>query len=844
MLVLALLAALPVWLSWPGNDPGAQVVPVDPPGRAIAAVPATAGDVGVAPATRAVVTGEALPAPPPIPTDARWIEVTVVDAATQVPVPEAEVAYLNRTAREVADDTVLPHAEQVRCREDDEVFALRFGWRTRADARGVARVHLGEWTTVFARAGERLGKKHLEPHDPAPPEGHRIELRPDRTLRVRVVDSAGAPVVGAEVILETFDALGADGDHRDTRETLAPDGIAVVAHTQDLRRQEHDAQDGITSGWRVRLELFGVELPGVTFDPQAPPAEPVTLAMPGQGRIRVGTVAFGQPVTGHGPGLQWFLRGGHHTVSVCGVRDGPGFALFSPVALHQTFVATACGGAVKRQFAGPKAPGELVEVVLEPDADSVFVRGSVLATDGRPLTDAFVGCSLSGAVRDDDRSLQTDGAGRFLLWVGARAAAEHVHMRLQQRTAEGPLAATAGPLPMTSGVHDVGNLLLRPLPLVVSGVCIEGGRECDQVGWLHIQGWQAGTWQRCEDLFERCDGARFAVHGTVAPGRLRLRCLREGARSPWVEFEAGATDLVVPMTSDGVLAANVQLPASAPGAVRALVFREPDPNAPRDAAATLLEEDHLESADGERVVRRWHVPQPGTYALEFRLWSDEEPLLRIAGIELPAPAGGDPRLAAIDLRDLVEQLTLEPRDATGARLPEPEVIRVLPFGRPAAADWPRFDGYGVTATTLVRRGGADLWVAVSGFRPQVVRGARGHVTVPLAPWPEVELRIEVPASLPGGTTVFARLVPVDTTSVEHPELATCPDWGHAIVDGRARLPIGDGPHQVMVGLTRGNRSETIAIDGPASVLASPVPVAIRIQQASWQEALAKLATKQ
>ena len=146
--------------------------------------PTEASASGAAGSERAAALGDDMGSGRPLPEDARWIELLVVDKATGAPQPDALVHWYDDTAYEFASRNLDGDDENDNWNEAlqtlfryGERVAGAAGWRTRADADGKARVTLGkEWTNVVVTHGGLYGELNLRDNSVPPAGGYRVEL--------------------------------------------------------------------------------------------------------------------------------------------------------------------------------------------------------------------------------------------------------------------------------------------------------------------------------------------------------------------------------------------------------------------------------------------------------------------------------------------------------------------------------------------------------------------------------------------------------------------------------------------------------------------------------------------
>jgi len=182
---------------------------------------------------------------------------------------------------------------------------------------------------------------------------------------------------------------------------------------------------------------------------------------------------------------------------------------------------------------------------------------------------------------------------------------------------------------------------------------------------------------------------------------------------------------------------------------------------------------------------------------------------------------------------------------------------VFPVGLLPGDDWPAVDVRDAAATIVVGKGGTDVVVTVPGYKARELRGLAGggeEHTVQLEPWPEVELVFAGMPALPPDTSLSAFLAPRASAqsgryhssssrgsrpSLTHPTYRPVP-----VTNGRARLTVGEGPHDLLLLLKRENvlRSVRVTDAQPAELdptAAGPI-VSVSVPAASWTQAVQKL----
>jgi hypothetical protein len=871
--VLALPALLQTPGSAPPSSPGITGTADDGP-KAVAAAAAQAVNADApapGPETERVEAAVAQSEAPPIPPDAKWVDITVVQAADQKPVPGAEVVWLDDRAFERAIDPTkgaldLSSEERQWLWRDFEATARHWGWRAVTDAHGGVRVHLGEWTQVFARHASDYGKLRLDPGAPRPAGGFRIELQPDLSARVRVLDAAGAPVAKVPVGVQRCDKDGKQIDlWNGALARTEADGTATLPHLQGLLDNRGD--DGPpAASFRACVVLGETGEAGVEFDPRTPPAEPLVLHLPPCGKVKMRAELRGRPLPNgggdffasitraDGSGRRGFGGGMWRGV------DADGWVRFPWVPLGASWNAFYRQGSswLQHSFAGPSTQGQEVTVAIPVPEDSVLLGGRVLDGKRELLRSTKCNYQLEGAGLGGGGQLQTDDQGRFVVVAGRIRGKDRDKLQrfeVSLRRSEGPpLRAVLGPCDVHPGEQDLGDFVLGEGHLLVAGRLQQGDKPFTKKIALNVERLETNdrgnpreAWRRVRgQMLEWPAPAEFALRGDDPPGRYRLAFPDEGHRpiAP-IDFTPGATGLVVQVDPGANLAATLLVPEHLPDGIRGVLVPAAPPAvdaAPKDRQRPDgLTAEASDYNDTKRRQLRWQALPAGSYTLELRLWPASAPLLQISDVIVPPPDDGDPRLLDIDLTQAVEVLKLRFLDVSGAPIQEDTDAIVLPL--PAADEGLGHQIWGRSGRIAVRPGPVDLLVAVSGYRPQQLRGVRGEVDVRLEKWPQIEL---VFPDLPEmqGATVLVRASPVDAQDVgkyrtqwssgDRAEYLR-PNSGSATVEGgRARLTIGDGAHKldVMVALagpgSGKRRTLPLPAVSPAQVFAGPAPIAVHL----------------
>ncbi len=567
LLALAVLGALGAWL-WRGTNepvlaPGeaspeqavaqdADFARGDGPGEAASAAPQDAAATGE---HRTAPAGDGAPARP-FPSDAQWLEITVVDATDRTPVAAAEVWWYGAESfAELNEAEGGWSAEAMLLGQDPQAAARRFGWSSRSDAAGKVRVTLRTATVVLAEHDGRYGELQLRENTLPPSNGWQLLLEPDQHLTVRVVDERDQPCAEVPVTLVGIDR---DGDvwgglgWMPLATSTAPDGLATIPHLRHLLRRLQDGRGDLPDGLQVRPSLYlpGARLDHPPIDSANPPREPIVLRLPACGAVAVRAAVLGRPMAEfrnawltHQPpddGGEGTAGGvARHHVSVWQKADAQGVVRFQRVLLGQQYtVYTEAGGGLMQQFAGPVRAGQEVEVVLTVAPNVALLRGRLVEPDGTPAREVAFEFLARGEDLWQHQTGKTDRDGRFTvaagqldeptqadwLWfdVGGSRGSNAGSSAPRRR-------ATAPPRMLRAGSDELGDLVLAEAPLLVAGrIEREGGPVPKGLNcWVVCETRNAETGETDGEYtfgqyLQVDDDGSFTVRGTAGRGQHQL----------------------------------------------------------------------------------------------------------------------------------------------------------------------------------------------------------------------------------------------------------------------------------------------------------------------------------
>ena len=705
--------------------------------------------------------------------------VRVVDATTGEPVPGAEVRFLREGA--IPDD----RREATICGRPLDDLLDRYGRRFRADEQGMLRVPRTRAWLVGIAPG-RWGTSLC----PESGSGTReLALHPDTSLAVRVVDGAGAPLLGIPVqLIYVWDAR----EIGTTVESGSPDGFARFAHIP--------AYASLTDreSFLVRLPILAGRCPWMNLVVHKLPSEPVSLVAPPLGRLEVHALdGKGNPLREPAevkvdllgvdyvsmPETDWSPFDPTRASHRIDPGDGP---LVVFVALGEDFAISGraspeCGWA-KETTTGPSTAGGVRRVELRFAPVHFLLVGRLVDPEGEPLRSTRArfwirpdpyrpGHSPTGMISTDE-----DGVFRILWRARDR---ERVRASLTLRIEKGrPAIAWEAraelPGTMSPGKNDLGNLVLSRPPLLLAGVVMDDTGEPVRHALLRVYRearspeWRPEpTYLRASDLQTRTDDeGEFAVHGYADAPALAIRARRAGhVDLPYAAFVPPRDDIVLLLPRKAGIRGRVileegdgELPDRK---VRISVHPEGDP----EAGFQTLSVEGTDDFHFSNLVA-------GRYTVTFRHGATADLLLEVPGVSVRgAEVAEDPRLTAVDLRGRIHRYHLRVVDADGRAI---EGVRASYRTSEETSSWSaRVLGVESKGGVLVfdtTREVLDVRVSAEGFRTRHLGRLDGDAMVTL----EAGLSVKLVLSGGGRDLVgseYVLYVGFYRGSFEDPELA-------------------------------------------------------------------------
>jgi len=789
----------------------------------------------------------------PLPDDVEWTPIRVVDAETEEPVPGAAVRWYDATVQTAIRERELVDIGDQTIWKDHEQLALRFGWFTTSDERGVARVHRGDGTCVVARKDGRYGRIDINAGLVPPSDGFAVELEPDLGFDVQVVDDAGRPAAGVPIMVGVFAEDGAyvrPHSWGPLTMSAGPDATARIPHTQQLPKLE---DEGAPQHYRVCTAVPGYEDAGVAFDPKAPPTEPVVLQLPALGSIAVRCEILGEQVTPDSATMyeqsqqrsRSFMFGGGY------VRrpddDGVVRFRFVPAGKEFHIGATCDGNWVGQKVTGPAAGVELA-VVLRPDADAMMLTGRLLGPDRAPLAKQSVLLRVNGDVHHYSKH-ETGEDGRFLALLGKKqekSQAKSIEFTLEVEGKEA-IVASAAPRELRAGIEDLGDIVLQADELIVAGRCVVDGEPVEARGSIEysrvaVDG-ERQWWRHYEARWLVREDGTFEMRGKVDADLLRLYVFAEGCRhrEP-IEFRRGQRDLLVELERGSKLAATMLVPDAGWQTLQASLTR---------TDALPGSEEHDKKFDGGvgkrgdgRQQADWAGLAAGTYTMAIEAAGFPEPLHVVPDIIVPLPEAGDPRLVDIDLRERLRVQIVRFFDADWKPIENVEGA-LFPLGQPESEVLRGHACWGKESQLLLPSDDPTMTVGVVGYRPQRVVCAGEPLDVRLDPWPRSVVTVSTSVELPEGAYLRLRIAPPGGDnrrweamwqSGRVSELFGPPSRYQRVENGQASLLVGDEPRLLQLKVQKGNKSVYVRIPKHTISLRDPA-VTVTVADEALQKAI-------
>lgn len=616
--------------------------------------------------------------------------------------------------------------------------------RTFADGQGQFMLEdAGLALHVIARAPGLFGSASFAAGESSP---LRVELHPELELRVRVVDTEGAPVERVHIELRAKRER-----ERIVDASTDADGVARLVRWKGPLANWYSSPEVL---WIVVDELFE-NTPMQAFPASDPPRDIVHFTLPSSGICEVRALDSDGAAARQDSSVQLVLvskdttrsgkpadLGQARRVSRGSAPGRP--AVFEHVELGYDLVALVQNEDFDLSFqasgSGPSVPGE--RVVLEVRAANVGgITGRLLRLDGSVFANASV--PLDG-LQDADAevgrtltaSLRTDAGGRFEVAISERTelgdgAALDAFECDSQGHALGRARLLLPSAAMTQRI-ELGDVRMEPLPIFASGrVRFATGEPAGGAMVIPDDAKQQSSWfdldRPASSWRVRCDAqGRFELRLPLSAAQLMLTASKDGFTSEPVSVTAGSRDVELVLAPAATLAGRLLLHESV-AADRLRVRVRESMEAPTLAIATPLSDGSFEC----RGLR------PGTLLLEVYELKTTREFARVEGLRVEGPGTSrDARLEPLDLSSELRAITLSLVDVRGqpiARLPQVGLYH----GGPQA----EFECADARVRFLRGREPVDVLVACKSYLTEFLPNVRESGTVVLHEAPMLRFRL-------------------------------------------------------------------------------------------------------
>lgn len=395
----------------------------------------------------------------------------------------------------------------------------------------------------------------------------------DHALRVRAVDRARQPVVGATIWCET-ERRAADGSITSGTQPLPPTAGDGTTQLGDARQQF--AADAVLAVVLV-ARVVGADGPPVRLDPRALPDGLVDVEVPAHGRVvaelrgRRGEV-WDDLLAGESFELATLDAGGQPENRVFLARVERARLEFARVAVGRRYRLSASSDWVAPlDFTGPVLDGATVVVAISLPPKLRLVAGRLRGPDGRPWPrPAQVRLEAAGRRSSGDLRLEPDGSFSTSVpgFLGPRP-----RFVFFATVAEGTLEALFEPdSDVSEGFRRLGDFTLQRPPVLVAGRLVwaagpaVGNTFPDvQLSLEHCAGDGDGPWLGVGGPFPAAADGVFEQRGHPLAGRYQL--VVHGAVAPRepIGFDPGSANLRVPVAAPSRLVATFRVDAGAAG---------------------------------------------------------------------------------------------------------------------------------------------------------------------------------------------------------------------------------------------------------------------------------------
>ena len=446
----------------------------------------------------------------------------------------------------------------VRMAQDPNVWPLdrqasELGLSLRSDESGEIVGPRCGFARVIATLGDRWGTATYDSQDSSVV----VRIVPDHDLVIRVLDFDGTPARDVPLVATR---VGPRGSTDIARVTTDLDGLAILSHVLSRRDEDH----------RVKVRVATPLVPAVAEElALGDDRRELTLRLPATGVLEIRLESRERRFAEWHCYVVVTAERGEERQSSGRISVSGGVCRMPHVGLGTKLTVNAeSRGPVsmgdRKEMAGPRYAGETVTAMMWLAAESPWGVVRLVGPDG-PLSAhrmAHLELQVNGestASIDTQQRPTIDGGRLFVPLPNEESPADRPHLLTivaqGNPKLEGRLEFTTG---FERGEHELGDLVLEPHRLTVSGrVVTEGGEPLSGASVSAVDpsnGETADSWKAVSDA-----EGEFAMFGVATAAELRVSAYRKGMFSSTVQCAPGAEGVTVIMTEASGLDGQIAL---------------------------------------------------------------------------------------------------------------------------------------------------------------------------------------------------------------------------------------------------------------------------------------------
>ncbi|MGB0952032.1 MAG: hypothetical protein ACPG31_02290 [Planctomycetota bacterium] len=446
-----------------------------------------------------------------------------------------------------------------------------------------------------------------------------------------------------------------------------------------------------------------------------------------------------------------------------------------PLVMQVAFLE---GGKTEDQYLEALQPGEQREIVVRQGVGVPEMRLRLVDNMGKPFAVKEMACSLYQPLPNypnfPKKSAQTTDADGVMHFPLADGSLERDGFELEDRylnvrwtdEKQGLVYEARVDLhrEFETGEHDLGDVVLSHLPLLVAGTVVDeqGMPVPDAQVYLRL-----AEITRSEDVVhhhspQRTDGGQFTdadgafrFHGEALEGEYDLEVRKGDAHADKHPVRAGQEGVRVVLNEGRMLAGRIRLPEELQSKRATLVFFQPTE---QDPDALNWE---MEVTDSYGFFRQAGLEAaPGRLAICLGTGYPNEHLLELEDVHpwLPGEAG-DPRLLDIDLRDSFRSFHVRAVDAAGASITSAEFVQARKTSG-GGTSWRTFDSLDGSYTFHGTEEAMKITIKASGYHPREVELNDPEMEIELEAAAEGSFLLSFIPEMPEHQTVVLDLEPI------------------------------------------------------------------------------------